>query len=82
MTLQKARLIRKGDIIRYTSGETEVEEVVRDVVMVIQMANGETLSVAPTDEYTMVPQEEAVVAAPEEESAIIPPPAITGDTDE
>lgn len=83
MATQKARLLRKGDIIKYTSGDREVEEVIRDVVIVLQMANGESLSVATTEEYTLIPQE--VVPATAEEDAPEPPteeePAITGGTE-
>lgn len=85
MTTQKARLLRRGDIIKYTSGDQEVEEVIRDVVIVLQMANGESLSVVPGNEYTVVPQEEEVTMSPREESALISPPeepAIIGDSDE
>ena len=66
--MQKARFLRRGDIIKYTSYDTEIEEVIRDVVIVLQMANGESISVSPSNEYELVPQKDI-----EEE------PAITGD---
>lgn len=76
MATQKARFLRRGDVIRYTSGDAEVEEVIREVVIVLRMANGESLSVSTQETYEVIPPEEIDMIEDEADE-----PSILGDTD-
>lgn len=59
MATKKARQVRKGDIIKYTSASgQEFEEVVRDVNIFLMMANGENVPLLPTEDVVVIPQEE------------------------
>lgn len=74
MSSKKARELVRGDIIRYTNdADQEIDEVIREVVIVLRMANGESLSVATTATFELVP--------PEIEEAEESSPAIVGEED-
>lgn len=50
-----ARMIRRGDVVRMPDG---VEEVVRDVQITLQLANGSNPTLAPTEFVDLLPPEE------------------------
>lgn len=49
------RMVRKGDVVRLPDG---VEEVVRDVQIVLQLANGSNPTFAPVEFVELLPPEE------------------------
>lgn len=53
------RLIKRGDIIKMRDG---TEEVVRNVQVVLQMANGSNEVYEPTETVELVPDEEVAEA--------------------
>lgn len=76
MPQKSVRLLKKGDIIRYEGAQGEViEEVVRDVQIILFMANGENRPVAPTDTAEVIPPEDVRLVGEE----INQEPSITGD---
>lgn len=52
---RNVRLIKRGDIIKMRDG---AEEVVRNVQIVLQMANGSNEVYEPTETVELVPDEE------------------------
>lgn len=54
-TKLSARHIRRGDVIRMPDG---VEEVVRDVQIVVNLANGSNPTLSPGDFVNLLPPEE------------------------
>lgn len=49
------RMVRRGDVVRLPDG---VEEVVRDVQITLQLANGSNPTFAPTEFVEQLPAEE------------------------
>lgn len=62
-----ARYIKRGDIIRYDATNPELTEVVRDVQVVLMLANGNNLPVAPSQPFEIIPPEDVPIP-PEEVS--------------
>ena len=64
---KNARFILPGDIIRYDSvGRDPVEEVVRSVDVVLNMANGQTITAERGQLFTIIPPGEFAGLTPEE----------------
>lgn len=75
MPQKPARALRRGDIIRYEGAQGAViEEVVRDVQMILVMANGENVPSDTTKQFEVIPPEDVNVNGEPE-----PDPAITGE---
>lgn len=71
-----ARLIKRGDIVRVSPGPDldNIEEVVRDISIILHLSNGGDVRVDSNSKVTVLPPEELPSAAEVEEANRAPEP--------
>lgn len=71
-TVKSARLAKRGDVVRIItplSGDEPIEEVVRDVSIVVHLANGNDVRLGSRDTVTVIEDDEVVLDGTEDVEA-------------